>query len=84
MMKEDISAFADGQEIEESEIATAVHILDDAVVFQDDAGSIFFLAVDPAAFEIGMVAEKAGLTPVEDADDRLKEKIYAALGKEEK
>lgn len=84
MIKEDLSVFADGKEMDEKAVATVVQSLTDTVIFQDDAGRLFFLAADSAAFEIGTVVEKAGLIPIEEADGQLKEKIYAALGKEEK
>lgn len=84
MLKEDLSLFADGKETNEDDVATVVQAVDDIIIFKDDVGSLFFLNADPIAFEAGTVAAKAGLIPIDSADDPTKEKILAALGKEGK
>ena len=84
MLKENLSVFADGKEIEEKDIATVVATVDDTVIFKDDAGGIFFLTADPEAFEVGTVAVKSSLVTIEEAEPPLKERILVALGKEGK
>lgn len=84
MIKEDLSLFTDGKETSESEVATVIQVIDDAVIFKDNDGGLFFLSADPDAFEIGTVAAKSGLIPIDSADDSVKEKILSALGKEGK
>lgn len=84
MMKEDLSLFADGKESNEDEVATVIQTVDDSVIFKDDDDGLFFLSADPTAFEIGTVAAKSGLIPIDSADDSVKKKIYAALEKEGK
>ena len=84
MLKEVLSLFADGNETIENDIATVVQTGEDIIIFKDDAGDLFFLNADPIAFEIGTVAPKSGLIPIDSADDPVKKKIYAALEKEGK
>jgi hypothetical protein len=84
MLKEELSLFADGKETDENEVATIVQTVENTVIFKDDAGGVFFLNADPIAFEIGTVAPKSGLIPIDSADDPTKEKILAALRKEGK
>lgn len=84
MLKEDLAAFVDGRETEEKEVATVIRILGNTVILQDNADNIFFLDADPSAFEVGTVELRSGLTPVDEAAESLKKKIYAALEKEEK
>ena len=84
LKEENLSVFADGKETDEKDIATVVSSAGDTVIFKDDAGAVFFLSAGPEAFEVGTVETKSALTPIADADPPLKERILAALGKEEK
>ena len=59
MNKEDLNLYEDGNPVNESEVATAVGKLSDAVLFQDDGGSLYFLKADPDAFELGTIARKS-------------------------
>lgn len=83
MLKENLSVFADGKETDEKDVATVVASIDDTVVFMDDAGDVFFLTADSEAFEIGTVEVKSSLIPIEEAQQPLKGRILAVLGKEE-
>lgn len=83
MIKENIAPFEDGKVIDEKDIATAVAFLDDAVVFQDDDGTLFYLMADPSGFDIGVVEPKEGLLSADDAPEPLRRQIYASVGKEE-
>jgi hypothetical protein len=78
MNKEDLNLYEDGNPVDESEVATAVAKLSDAVLFQDDGGSLYFLKADPDAFELGTIARIAELAPAEEADGPLREEIGAA------
>jgi hypothetical protein len=78
MNKEDLNLYEDGNPVDESEVATAVAKLSDAVLFQDDGGSLYFLKADPDAFELGTIARIDELAPAAEADGPLREEIGAA------
>lgn len=83
MIKENMEQYEDGQAVDEKEVATAIAYTDSAVVFTDDAGSIFFLsAVDPQAFELGTVCAVSELQAVSSADDTLQTEIDKAVKEE--
>ena len=79
MEKENLSLYEDGKMIGESEIATAVAKVGNAVVYQNDAKDTFFLVADPDSIDIGTIALEKELMPVEEADDSLREKIDDAV-----
>lgn len=80
MLKEEIRKFADGVAVDEKDIATVIGYTDDAVIFEDDAGQMFFLLLDePQTLEIGTVERKDNLVPIEQADPPLSEKILTAV-----
>lgn len=82
MLKEDLSIYTDGNQTDETDVATVVSSIDNTVIFQDDGNDIFFLSADPESFETGTVEQKSALIPIESAEPQLKERIYAALKKE--
>lgn len=83
MIKENMEQYKDGQAVDEKEVATAIAYTDNAVVFADDAGDIFFLSADdPQAFELGTVCAVAELQPVSSASDTLQAEIDEAIKEE--
>lgn len=78
MVKENFENYVDGKVADI--VATAVFHTDTEVIYQDDDGKLFFLTVDdPTAFEIGTVAIVEELTPLDQADEQIKQKISEAL-----
>ena len=78
MKKEDLNMYKDEKPLNETEVATAVAKLKDAVLFQDDGGSLYFLKADPDAFELGTIARINDLVPAAEADGPLRKEIGAA------
>ena len=79
MLKEEISGFADGAAVDEKDIAAVIGYADGAVIFEDDYENLFFLPLEePQTLEVGTIEKKANLTPVDQADALLREKILAA------
>lgn len=79
MEKMDLDIYEDGHTVKESEIATAVAKLDNAVIFQNDAKQFFFLVTDPESIDIGTIAQEKDLMPIEVAEEPLRERIEAAV-----
>ena len=80
MFNEDIGNFADGQAVEEKDIATVIGTVNNAAIFTDDQENLFFLnTADPSAFETGTVERKSVLMPLANADEQLKKKVLVAV-----
>lgn len=79
MIHEKLDDYVDGKSASEKDIAVVIGSVDDAVIFADDAGNIFFLSADPLSFEAGTIERKDALTPIEKADEHTKGKILSAV-----
>lgn len=82
MLKENISGFADGTAVDEKDIAAVIGYVDGTVIFEDDHENVFFLPLEePQSLEVGTIEKKDNLTPLDQADAPLREKILAAVKK---
>lgn len=79
MIHEDLTNFKDGTELNEDDIATVITHFESLTIFQDNGGNIYYCQAEPAAFEIGTIAPTNELISIENADEELQVKVFAAV-----